>query len=176
MSSPSFAVDAQERVIEPELQALSTITALLADLPQASQRRIVNWISSRFQIVGIGNGSQSETNVRDPQPREFSDAATLFVAVNPTTGPEKALTAAFWLQEYLHQDEWDGFSINTELKHLGHGLRNITDALNALIGHRPQLVVQLRKSGKTKQARKRYKLTVEGLKKVRQMISGTSET
>jgi DNA-binding PadR family transcriptional regulator len=81
----------------------------------------------------------------------------------------------FWLQECLHHEEWEGFAINSELKHLGHGLKNVTDALNALIDHRPQLVVQLRKSGKTKQARKRYKLTAEGARKVRQMVSSASE-
>jgi hypothetical protein len=173
MSSP-FSAGTQGSA-DPELQALSTITALLSDLPEASQGRIVSWIRSRFEIAGAENGSLNETRVRAETGREFPDAATLFVAANPTTGSEKALTAAFWLQEYLHQEEWDGFSINTELKHLGHGLKNVTDALNALIGQRPQLVVQLRKSGKTKQARKRYKLTVEGVRKVRQMLSLTSD-
>jgi len=85
------------------------------------------------------------------------------------------LTVAFWLQECLHHDEWEGFAINSELKHLGHGLKNVTDALKALIDQRPQLVVQLRKSGKTKQARKRYKLTAEGVRKVRHMVSSGIE-
>lgn len=173
MSSPVFAA-VQEHSVDPELNALSTISSLLADLPEDSQARIVNWISSRFRVAASVSikSDRSESAART---REFQDLASLFVASNPSTGSEKALTVAFWLQECLHHEEWEGFAINTELKHLGHGLKNITDALNALIDHRPQLAVQLRKSGKAKQARKRYKLTAEGVRRVRQMVSAESE-
>jgi hypothetical protein len=175
-SSPVIAVTT-ERSADPELHALSTISSLLADLPEDSQARIVNWISSRFRIQAVLSGALKHgggLELAEPG-KDFQDVATLFVAANPITGAEKALTVAFWLQECLHQEEWDGFAINTELKHLGHGLKNVTDALSALIEHRPQLVVQLRKSGKTKQARKRYKLTVEGVRKVRQMLSSAND-
>ena len=37
------------------------------------------------------------------------------------------------------------------------------------------MVVQLQKSGKTQQARKKYRITNEGLKKVRQMIDTSLE-
>lgn len=158
---------------DPELQALTTIQSLLAKLPDDSQARIVTWMSSRFRIAGLGLASeQLSTSLKSGEP-EFSDVATLFVTANPSTGPEKALTVAFWLQECMHQEDFEGFAVNTELKHLGHGLKNITDALNGLIEHKPQLAVQLRKSGKTQQARKRYKLTVEGVRKIRQMVAGS---
>jgi hypothetical protein len=157
---------------DPELHALTAISSLLGDLSDDSQARIVNWISSRYRITGPGLVPQSSPVSEFDA--EFSDMASLFVAANPSTGSEKALVVAFWLQERLHQEEWEGFAVNTELKHLGHGLKNITDALNALIEHKPQLAVQVRKSGKTKQARKRYKLTVEGIRKVRQMVSASN--
>ena len=168
---------AHDRPLDPELNVLSTISSLLVDLPEESQTRIVTWITSRFGAPGALTMLPRRGEGADPadQGREFSDVATLFVAANPSTGSEKALTVGFWLQECLHHEEWEGFAINSELKHLGHGLKNVTDALNALIDHRPQLVVQLRKSGKTKQARKRYKLTGEGVRKVRQMVSSASE-
>lgn len=173
----SIVPPAQERPLDPELNILSTISSLLADLPEESQTRIVTWITSRF---GTQAAMMAPLKNRDgwgsaDQPREFPDVATLFVAAKPATGSEKALTVGFWLQECLHHEEWEGFAINSELKHLGHGLKNVTDALNALIEHRPQLAVQLRKSGKTKQARKRYKLTTEGIRKVKQMLSSASE-
>jgi hypothetical protein len=173
MSSTPVGTDLPQNPLDLELTALSTISSLLADLPQDSQIRIVNWISSRFHVQGATlsaskrNASSESQNVV----MEFADLASLFVAANPTTGAEKALVVAFWLQESMHHEEWEGFAINTELKHLGHGLKNVTDALNALIEQRPQLVVQLRKSGKTKQARKQYKLTAEGIRKVRQIVS-----
>jgi hypothetical protein len=177
MSSSPVSVNARESVADPELHALSTISSLLAELSEASQARIVTWISSRFQIQGGTSGASRDSGTAGfaGPTKEFSDVATLFVAANPATGSEKALVVALWLQEYLHHDEWEGFAINTELKHLGHGLKNVTDALNALIEHRPQLVVQLRKSGKTKQARKRYKLTAEGIRRARQMVSSMTE-
>jgi hypothetical protein len=175
--STSVVPVAPEHPLDPELNALSTISSLLVDLPEESQARIVTWITSRFGAQGSPTISTRHGEGADlaDESREFPDVATLFVAAKPSTGSEKALTMGFWLQECLHHEEWEGFAINSELKHLGHGLKNVTDALNALIDHRPQLVVQLRKSGKTKQARKRYKLTAEGARKVRQMVSSAIE-
>jgi hypothetical protein len=176
MSSSPVSVAVRESAADPELHALSTISSLLADLSEDSQARIVTWISSRFHVQGAPLGAKDRGTAGFTEAaKDFSDVATLFIAANPSTGSEKALTVAFWLQEYLHHDEWEGFAINTELKHLGHGLKNVTDALNALIEHRPQLVVQVRKSGKTKQARKRYKLTVEGIRRARQMVCSVTE-
>lgn len=176
MSSPIVSIPQDQRV-DAELHALSAISSLLADLPGESQARIVTWIFSRFGAQGavLATSKRVDASQNAEPAREFPDAATLFVAVTPSTGPEKALTIAYWLQECLHHEEWEGFAVNSELKHLGHGLSNITDALNALIEQRPQLAVQLRKSGKTKQARKRYKLTTEGIRKVRQMLSIAKE-
>jgi len=166
-----------ERPADAELHALSTISSLLAELPEDSQSRILTWISSRYRVQpAILSSSTHADGPQVPESaRQFPDVASLFVAANPSTGPEKALTIAFWLQDCLHHEEWEGFAVNSELKHLGHGLKNVTDALKALIEHRPQLAVQLRKSGKTKQARKRYKLTAEGIRKVRQMASFGAE-
>jgi len=171
MSSSVSAIS--EHPVDAELNALSTISSLLADLPEHSQSRIVAWISSRYGTRGTSVLLSKPGDAAQPaeSPRQFPDVATLFVAAKPTTGPEKALTIAFWLQECLRHEEWEGFAVNSELKHLGHGVKNITDALKALIEQRPQLAVQLRKSGKTKQARKRYKLTAEGIRKVRQIVS-----
>jgi len=59
---------------------------------------------------------------------------------------------------------------NASLKDLGHGLSNVTVALDGLKDEKPALILQLKKSGTSKQARKTYKLTVEGAKRVRQML------
>jgi hypothetical protein len=178
MSSPIVSVTEQQQSGDPELQALSAISSLLSELPGDSQARILSWITSRFSGHGVVRGPLKPGDGARAAPestREFPDIATLFVAASPTTGSEKALVVSYWLQACMGQEEWEGFAVNTELKHLGHGLKNVTDALNSLIEHKPQLVVQLRKSGKTKQARKRYKLTVEGIRKVRMMASAGSE-
>ena len=67
--------------------------------------------------------------------------------------------------------DFDAQSVNTKLKHLGHGVGNITQALDVLKDRRPQLIVQLRKSGTTKQARKKYKVTTAGKSAVEAMLA-----
>jgi len=44
--------------------------------------------------------------------------------------------------------------------------------LTQLIVRKPALVIQTHKSGSTKQARKRYRLTNEGLRAVERMLAG----
>jgi hypothetical protein len=62
--------------------------------------------------------------------------------------------------------------VNKELKNLGEGILNITSALDALKAQKPALALQLKKAGKSRQARKTYKVTVAGLKFVENMIRG----
>lgn len=66
--------------------------------------------------------------------------------------------------------------MNTALNNLGHKLANVTVSLSVLIEAKPQLVLQLRKSGKSKQARKTYKLSVAGIDRVKEMIDGQGTT
>jgi hypothetical protein len=83
---------------------------------------------------------------------------------------EKVLVVAYWFQVIQGQDDWDSFAINTELKHLGHPSTNITRDLDSLMNRAPRLVLQVRKDGTTKQARKRYKLTREGVRAVEKLL------
>jgi hypothetical protein len=47
---------------------------------------------------------------------------------------------------------------------------NITEALDTLKNQKPALVLQLKKSGTTVQARKTYKVTNEGARRIRQLM------
>ena len=98
------------------------------------------------------------------------DIADLYAAAEPKGDAEKALVAAYWVQQIKGSGDFDAATINKELKHLGHGVGNITAALGSLIARKPNLVIQTRKAGTSQQARKRYKLTTEGLKYVDNMI------
>ena len=82
----------------------------------------------------------------------------------------KSSAVAYWVQRIKGNGDFDAATINKELKHLGHGVGNITAALGSLIARKPNLVIQTRKGGSSQQARKRYKLTTEGLKYVDNMI------
>ena len=69
------------------------------------------------------------------------------------------------------QETFTSQTLNSALKDLGRGVSNITRALAASMAQKPALVMQVRKSGTTKQARKIYKLTAAGKKAVVLMIT-----
>jgi hypothetical protein len=55
---------------------------------------------------------------------------------------------------------------------MGHRSKNITDRLGQLIDKSPALLRQVAKSGKNRQARKKYKLTDAGKKRVQALLRG----
>jgi hypothetical protein len=60
--------------------------------------------------------------------------------------------------------------INAALKNLGHPIGNITSAFDNLKARKPAPVMQLKKSGTSKQARKTYRLTLAGKSAVEAMV------
>lgn len=125
------------------------------------------------QTGGLGSSSVeaegSSTEV------EFEDVSDLFDTANPGTDSEKALIVGYWLQEFEGRDQLEAQQINNELKNLGHGVNNITSAFTDLMNRQPRLVRQVSKSGSARQARKKYKITREGVRRVQAMISGDSQ-
>ena len=157
---------------DPELNAMSQIAVALSGLDSEAVQRILRWAVERYQIKGIAMPGPAQQAPELTERREFEDFASLYDAANPQTGPERALVAGYWFQVIQNQADFDGYSLNRELKHLGDQSRNITRDLDLLIGRTPRLVIQVRKAGNSKQARKRYKLTTEGIRAVERMLSG----
>ena len=169
---------------DPEVTAIGKVNEALAGLPPEVQQRVLRWAADRFNLTlsntnkpadggkkGKENGEEKEED-EPVAPNTFSDFASLYDAADPTVEADKALVAGYWLQVIQGNADWGGFSANKELKNLGHGVENITIALGALIDSTPRLVMQTHKAGKTKQARKEYKMTNEGIKRVKQMLAG----
>jgi len=162
---------------DPEISAMMAINEALKDLSPDSVLRVIRWAADRFKVQASKTLGEpllppdASSEVLPTSTPQFSDAATLFDAAGPKTGAENALVLAYWLQKIIGRDEWTGFEINSELKHLGHGIGNITDALDSLISRKPALVIQTRKSGTSKQARKKYRLTQAGITEVQKMIA-----
>jgi len=100
-----------------------------------------------------------------------ANIAEFYAATNPQSESEKVAVIAYWFQVYEAHPDFDSQRINTELKHLGHGVSNVTAAFSALMNWKPQYVIQTRKSGTTQQARKRYMLTNEGKKFVEGLVN-----
>jgi len=161
-----------------ELEAMKKIADALEPLDEAARQRALHWANSRFRATRTGNADGGSTSAQQfgttNEPSEntvrFESFAELFEAANPNTEKEKALIASYWEQVCQNLPSFASQSLNAGLKDLGHGIGNITEALTALKNDRPALILQLKKSGTSRQARKTYKLTQEGMRKVQTMI------
>jgi hypothetical protein len=163
-----------------ELEAMKTMAAALEPLDEAARQRALQWAVSRYragrtpvadpmQVTESPANGQSENN-----PSDFKSFADLFEAAGPTTEREKALVASYWAQVCETQESFAAQTLNTQLKDLGHRVGNITEALTALKTERPALILQLKKSGTSRQARKTYKLTTEGVRRIQTMLRGAA--
>lgn len=159
-----------------ELSAMTEIAKALQPLDSEAVRRVLSWAADRFGVTLSATPAAKATfedqNEANNGNRELDTVADLFAAANPKNDPERALLTAYWFQALKGQPDFDSASINRELKHLGHKVTNITAALSSLMSKKPQLVIQTRKSGSSQQARKRYKVTNEGLKYAERLLRG----
>jgi hypothetical protein len=167
-----------------ELTAMRTSHDALKDLPLDAIERSIQWLAATFGIAGgvsplAGHSQPLQRTKLSAVPAihemEFADLPSLFSAARPEVQSDKALVVAYWLQKIKNSEDLDSQQINSELKHLGHGVPNITRALDYLIGARPALLIQTRKDGTAKQARKRYKLTNEGKNRVLSLLAQPQE-
>jgi hypothetical protein len=168
-------------ILDPEIAAMTSITSALTPLEPEAIRRVLRWAIERFQprtnpdvtvpLVGVSATGSVGTATAVSGPRTYLNLAELIDRASPETGLDRVLTVAFYFQVALSQEDWDAQAVNTELKHLGYPSTNITRDLDTLMARSPRLVLQTRKDGTTKQARKRYKLTREGIKVVEKLIS-----
>lgn len=168
-----------------EFSAMQTVYTALQSLDEGARIRVLDYVTSRLgiapiakvsakQVVEAARDEEDEATLEQEQesPTKFDSLAELFDAAQPTSTADKALVAGYWLQVCQASESFDGFSVNKELKHLGEGLPNVTSAIDTLKGKKPALALQLKKSGKSQQARKVYKITVAGVRAVEAMISG----
>ncbi len=171
-----------------ELAAMQSVSEAIKQLEAPVQRRVLLWalevFSGERQLASTARGNASVKQLQNPEGApaiessetgDFEDIVDLYAAADAKSDTDKALVTSYWLQEYRGLSDVDTQTVNSELKHLGHGVTNITRAFDKLTKTRPQLVIQTRKSGTSRQARKRFKVTVEGKKAVLRMISRDSE-
>lgn len=160
-----------------EVGAMAAIEKAFAGLDKDAQGRVLRWAADRFGMTQMPTRVADKALVAPPAASvtEFSSLAELYGAADPATDAEKALVVGYWLQYVSGQQDLESQTINTELKQLGHGVGNITKALETLKERKPQLAVQTRKSGSTRQARKKYRITEEGRKVVQHMLNGGNE-
>ena len=162
---------------DKEIAAMSVIAKALDGFTADEapiRERILQWACSRYAVSpakpGAEKGKQETgARTRDEQPLGSESFPDLYHAADPQTDIDRALVAGYFLGRGQERVEFTGMDANKELKNLGHPVGNITDALQALIDRRPALVMQTAKSGSSRQARKKYKLTQAGVTAVAEM-------
>lgn len=87
---------------------------------------------------------------------------------------EKALLGAYYIAQVRGNGPITSQAINSELKKAGHPISNITRAIEANLRSDRPLMVQGKKMGTTKQARKQYSITPAGVALVEQKLGITS--
>jgi hypothetical protein len=165
-----------------DIEAFKTIYEALEPLEEDARNRVLTSIATMFGIDGkvaisppppdIDEGTDGVEDVveHSDNVNEYNEFAELYADTDPNSGAEKALVAGYWLQVCQGADNFSGFSVNSELNNLGHKLSNVTVSLSGLIKSKPQLVLQLKKTGKSQQARKTYKLSKAGVDRVKDLI------
>lgn len=171
---------------DSEIEAMTAVATALENLDDSERSRVLRWAADRFGVTltgsrshrvdraGAGASDLSDDDITAEAP-DFEHFAELFAAAMPKTNEDKALVAAYWLQVSGTQEKWQSRALNVELKNLGHAIPNITDALTSNMKKRPQRIIQLQKSGNSRQAQKTYKVTHEGLVYVQGMLSGAND-
>ncbi len=170
---------------DQELNVMRLVHEALAPLDQNVALRVVRWAyeRSKEKVEGkLAPGSaplKSAPQIVDPLEKEpgnstptnktFEDLPALYDAANPTTESERALIVGFWLQEEEGNDGFYSYSVNLRLKGMGYQIGNITKAFDSLMNAVPRLVIQVGR-GETPQARKKLKLTTEGIRRVEAML------
>ena len=170
-----------ESAISQEIAAMASIEQALSGLTEDERARVLTWAVARFD-AGISttknqssprvvNEDVSETDQAAPNPSVINSLAEFYDAAAPSTDYDKVLVVGYWHQHREGHTDLDSQAINSELKHLGHGITNITRALDWHKSQKPALMLQKRKEGSTKQARKKFAVTNEGKKYVEKLIA-----
>lgn len=142
-------------------------------LDDAGLQRTVRWVVEKYHKSTGGKSSQGANPLEILQPPrgDAADLPTLFQKCTPSTYGEKILVAAYYHQEINGQKEWDSRAVNRDLKQLGHQVPKIVDFIQRLADKSPALVIQTKKEGSTRQARKKYRLTEEGINEVKSLMA-----
>ena len=153
-----------------EARALARVVDAVEGLDESAVQRVLEWAWKRFVAAALPGPAASRASA----PAGHVDLADLYVAAHPATDADKVLVVGYWHQVSAGKDNLEAQTIHRDLKNLGHGVGNVTRACSALIREKPPLMIQVKKAGSTRQARKQYRLTAAGLQRVRDKVVSAS--
>lgn len=165
-------------VYEPELQAMSQVFEALKDLDNGQRQRIINWVTDRLKspptetspssdVSHMKDYDSSRYKTRTSGPKKIADFETvldLFSAASVKKSTSKVLLMAAYLQERHNYKEIGSYDINFRLKRIGYKVTNISSLINGLLNRKPHLLVQVGTEEHQKRGRRKFQVTVEGLK------------
>lgn len=154
-------------IVSEELRVMDEVARLIEPLEPESRGRVVGWLVAKFAEVSGASQPSGRQGTRGSAPE---DLPSLFDRAQPRTQAESALLVAYWLHQRQDSPDLDSAQINAALRDLGHGIPNITQAMTSLIKANPRLILQTKKTGNSRQSRKRYRVTSEGMKQVERML------
>jgi hypothetical protein len=164
--------------VATEIEAMSAIDKALAAMEPEAAQRVLRWAADKFGggTIKVGAAGAFRRPAEGEQDAvEYQRISDLMDRAHPHSLVDHVLVASYWFQVVQGQENFTGQEVNDELKDLGHPSKNITDAYNSLMNRRPPAARQVQKTGSTKQARKRYRLTEVGVREVDRMIRGEPE-
>lgn len=105
-------------------------------------------------------------------PRGGVQMTSILTQWTPETMAERALMGAYTLSRGKADKTVTSQAINAELKRAQIPVPNITRAIESNLRAKPPLMVQKKKMGTTRQARKQYAITPEGVEFVEARLQG----
>ncbi|UCH92754.1 MAG: hypothetical protein JSV88_20995 [Candidatus Aminicenantes bacterium] len=119
-------------------------------------------------------------DVEEPQPQvvppvrkglmKYETLEELFSGSTVKTVVAKILLAAAFLQENKNKKELSSYDISSSLKASGQPLKNASIGINSLMSRKPPLLIQTGTFGDSKQSRRKFRVTEEGLRIARNYI------
>jgi hypothetical protein len=163
--------------VPTEIDAMKAIDTAMGNLEPDEAKRVLRWAVDKFgqnEVSADPGGRARGTGAARPS-ADFERISDLMDAALPDTIVDHVLIASYWFQVVQGRENFTGQEVNSELKDLGHPASNITDSFSTLIKRKPPAVRQVQKTGSTKQARKLYRLTNEGVRAVERMLRGEQQ-
>lgn len=173
--------------LDPEIGAMNEVLVSFKQVNNDQRKRIVDWLTARFKLnepydptqVAFTEPVEPRRTRRKPGPKKKTDTAVLpeeknvklydtvlelFAESDVKRVSSKILLMAAYLQEKLNIKEISSFDINSRLKRIRHGVTNISSAINGLLEHSPKLMDVIDQPGEGNAARRKFKVTEEGVK------------
>ncbi len=150
-------------VVEPPAEPVAAVEADEADEAGEAEVGVETTPEPEAHPIQDENKKPMKLSTKGLGLKRYKNIENLFLAAEIKSVGSRVLLAAAYLQEKNDYEEMSSYDINSRLKKLGYGVSNITTAINTLLNKKTPLMMQTKKEGTSKQAKRKFKVTEEGL-------------